>query len=486
MTATNPKVLDFFERRRIEPELAVRIGICSVTRQSTGDVIPDPKGEVIEFPFFRDGKKVGAKYRAAGKRFWQKPNCIKCFMNSDVLSDPALGRGDVSLVITEGELDLLTALQCGFPHTVSVPDGAPPESFVSDPLPDPDMDNKFSYVALDWDRLKVIKRIIIAVDNDGPGKRLAEELVRRLGRVRCQRVEYPEGCKDLNDVLMNRGSEEVIRVLSTAKNYPIDGLYEFDELPPEPAIEYRSTGWARMDDLLRVFLPGILVVTGFAGAGKTTWVNQLVAQLALKQGWSIAIASFEMRLDPYVTDALRTVRLKKSKAEWSPEDWELTNKWIKDNFIFISTTQSDAHHDIGWLIERAEDAVGRKGVKVLLIDPWNEIEHTRARNENLTEYTGRALQALKRFGANHDCFVIVVTHPTKVGATKKSDDLNLYDCSDSAHFANKADLGVVIKQGGDGSNLSEIIVCKVRYIPDMGKPGKVILSYDPALRLFAE
>ena len=486
MTVINPKVLNFFERRRIDPELVARIGICSVTPQSIGDPIPDAIGEVIEFPYIRDGKKVGAKYRAAGKRFWQRPNSIKSFINSDVLSDPALRKGDVALIITEGEIDMLTAIQCGFPHTVSVPDGAPPENFQpGDALPEPGMDTKFSYVALDWERLKLIQRIIIAVDNDAPGKRLAEELVRRLGRVRCMWVEYPEGCKDLNEVLMNYGPEEVTRVLNTTKSY-FAGVYKWKDRPKEPALIYLGTGWVRMDDLLRVFYPGLMIVTGFANAGKSTWVNQLVAQLALNHGWVTGIASFEMRLDPYVSDTLRTVRLKKPKQDWTPEDYALTEDWINDYFPLISPTDDDDNHDIDWLIEAAFLCVRDHNARVILIDPWNEIEHMRSKNENLGEYIGRALQALKSFAKRHNCLVILVTHPTKAGATKKSEDLNLYDCADSAHFANKADVGVVVKNMGDQSNLSKIIVCKVKYIPDMGNIGEIVLAYDPILRLFAE
>src|SRR5689334_23274902 len=133
MTVINPKVLKWFEGRGIEPETVANTGIYSGTRQGTGEVVADPQGEIIVFPFIRNGHVVGEKYRGAHKKFWQKPGGTKTFYNADVLSDPALRNGSASLIITEGEPDLLTALQCGFPHTVSVPDGAPPERQEHDP-----------------------------------------------------------------------------------------------------------------------------------------------------------------------------------------------------------------------------------------------------------------------------------------------------------------------------------------------------------------
>ena len=113
---------------------------------------------------------------------------------------------------------------------------------------------------------------------------MAEELVRRLGRIRCYWVEYPDGCKDLNDVLRNHGQAEVSRVLNGAKPYPVNGLYALSEFPPEPPLNPLSTGWGRLDDLIKVFYPSFMVVTGFAGAGKSTWANQLVANLAAQHG----------------------------------------------------------------------------------------------------------------------------------------------------------------------------------------------------------
>lgn len=478
MTVINPQVLKWFETRGIDPETVARTGIYSGKRHDTGAVEPDPYGNVIVFPTIRNGQTVAEKYRGAHKTFWQKPGGLRSFYNAEILSDPALTSGQCPLIITEGELDWLSALQCGFPHTVSVPDGAPPENYQGD-----DFDQKFSYIMLDWERLKLIKRITIAVDSDGPGKKLAEELVRRLGRIRCYWVEYPEGCKDLNDVLRNHGPAEVAKVLNSAKPYPVNGLYSLSEFPPEPPLDPRSTGWGRLDDLIRVFYPCFMVITGFAGAGKSTWANQLVSHLAIQHNWRAAIASYEMRLDPYVTDTLRSCYIQKPKHEWTREELTDANNWIEENFMFISPSHDDEQHDIDWLIERASAAVIRHGIRVLLVDPWNEIEHLRAKGEQVTDYVGRAIQALKRFGRDFDCLVIVVAHPTKEGAKKKAEDLSLYDVSDSAHFANKADLGVVmIRQEG----LSRVLIRKVRFQPDTGRPGDLDLSYDPALRLFAQ
>lgn len=491
----NPKVFEWLESRGISGETAVRMGIFSGLHRPGGDeggfrIEAHPQGNVIAFPFYERGEVAAEKYRAAGKRFYQRPGGRKVFYNADVLDDPALTNSTAALVITEGEMDCLSAIEAGYPFVVSVPDGAPPARDkdgnlikVPDTAEDvvPEEDDKFRFLVNAWDRLQAVKRVIIATDNDEPGMRLAAELVRRLGRVRCAFVTYPDGCKDLNDVLMQHGPAEVNRVIVQAKPYPVASLYRLSEFPPEPPLRPASSGWADLDRNLMVYHPALMVVTGFANAGKSTWANELVSRLAWKHGWKAAIASFEMRVKPFVTDALAASYVQ-AKRPWTAEQTADANRWLEDSFVFIAPDpESEEDTDLGWLIEKAEAAVIRHGVRVLLIDPWNELDHNRKRDETVTDYSGRALKALKRFSQRFDCLVIIVAHPAKGATAKKPEELSLYDVADTAHFANKTDLGVIIARRGDATS---VWVKKVRYQPETGRPGEVVMVFDRGLRLF--
>lgn len=485
----NPKVLAWFESRGIDPERVARMGIYSGRHVATGDsfvVEPDLGGNVIVFPYLRRGVPRNEKFRAAGKKFYQRPGGEKLFWNVDVLSDPSLSTGHNPLVIVEGEMDALSVLEAGHPFVVSVPDGAPPamDDISTDEIV-PEHDTKYSYIFKDWEALKKIKRIVIATDNDGPGRRLAEELVRRLGRVRCSFIEYPEDCKDFNDILLKRGNADVIHSITFAKPYPVSGIYTFADLPPEPDLRPVTTGWGRLNGNLNLFYPAFMVVTGLAGSGKSTWVNQLVAQMCVHHGWRSAIASFEMRIKPFVTDTLlNTYALNHEEEDDDPIQ---AVGWLTDNFVFIAPEPSDENEtfDIDWLIEKAEAAVIRHGIRILVIDPWNEVEHALAKGETMTDYTGRAIRALKRFGREFECLVIVVAHPSKEGANRPAEEISLYDISSSAHFANKADFGVTIARY-EGSAIAGVFVKKVRYQPISGLPGSIQLVFDPETGTFGQ
>ena len=108
-------------------------------------------------------------------------------------------RGAREIVVVEGEMDKLALEQAGIKNVVSVPDGAPGK--VKDgPVPAPEEDRKFEYLWNCRAALDPVSRIVIAVDADAPGQALAEELARRLGKERCFRVTWPEGCKDAGEV----------------------------------------------------------------------------------------------------------------------------------------------------------------------------------------------------------------------------------------------------------------------------------------------
>lgn len=491
MVQINPAILDWFKKRGISESNVRAMGIYSGQQRQDGDggfaIDPDPQGNIIVFPYARGGAVLNEKYRASGKKFFQKPGGLSIFWNVDVLRETAVTDGRAALVITEGEIDVLSVREAGYPYVVSVPDGAPPTKVEETEDDDPalSLTDKYGYILRDWDALQKAKRVVIATDSDAPGRGLAEALVRRLGRARCSFVSYPEDCKDFNEVLLRHGPAKVASMIAEAKPYPVSGVYTYSDLPPEPEFAPVSTGFGRLDDYLRLFYPALMVVTGFAGSGKSSLVNQIVAQLSILHGWKAALASFEMRVKPYVTDVLQNTFYEKNPNA----DEAACLGWLRENFVFIAPEPSkeDTSFDIDWIVDKAITAVVRHDVRVLVIDPWNEIEHALGKRESLTDYTGRAIRALKRFGREFECLVIVVAHPTKSAANKQPQDVSLYDVSDSAHFANKADFGLVVARlGGDQDTVSELHVRKVRYQPMSGKRGSISVTYDLQKRIFSQ
>jgi twinkle protein len=488
----------WLEKRGINLDHAIHMGLYSSKRGPDGQVNSDcEKGDILVFPFVRHGEIVGKKFRGPHKKFWQEPDGRKQFFNADILEDPALWDGSKALVITEGELDALAVASAGYPWVVSVPDGAPPPRDADGNLIavpegtediDPETDTKFSYLLADWDVLSKVRKIILATDSDEAGQRLAAELVRRLDRVRCSFVSYPDGCKDLNEVLVSKGPEMVISVLDGARPYPVDGIYKFSDFPPEEPLQTMSTGWAGLHDFVRPYLGAFMVVGGFPGHGKSSWTMQLATNMAKLHKWPVAVASFEMRVVPYVTNAIMSAYLDLNINFAAPSNRAKAEEFLERNFTFIAPNRADqeTEHDIDWLLDKMQMAVIRHGVKMILIDPFNEIEHRKRNDESMTEYIGRAIRKLKGFALQYNVFVCVVVHPTKASSHMDSSELSLYSLADSSHWANKADIGVIVGRVGDPQvdTMTGIYVKKIRYQPDAGTLGEAFLTFDKGTRLF--
>jgi twinkle protein len=491
------KHLEWLEARGISVEVATSTGLYSGRRGTTG-VEPDANGTILVFPYLENGVEVNAKYRAPGKRFWQKQGGKKLFWNRDVLQDPSVLDGTHPLVITEGEMDALAIMTAGYPFVVSVPDGAPPARDAQGQLIDvpdgtqdidPDADDKYQFILNDWEYISKIKTIIIATDSDEPGMRLSKELVRRLDRIRCKFVAYPAGIKDANELLAAEGPKAVMDMVTSAKPFPVSGVYSYSDLPDEAPINTVTSGWQGLDQFLMPYTPCFMVVTGFPGHGKSTWTVQLATQLAMWHGWSVGIASFEMRIKPYVTNQITNTFVRKRMQAATPDARLSPEAFLQRRFCFIAPDpEEDIDHDLDWLLDRAATAVIRHGIRVLIIDPWNEIDHKRQREETLTEYVGRAIRKLKIFAKRYDVLVIVVAHPDKSARNRDPEDIGLGDISDSAHWSNKADIGITVGRIGDVtvSTSTGVYIRKVRYQPEAGVPGDFLLQYDREKRIFVE
>jgi twinkle protein len=179
----------------------------------------DRETESIGFPYYRGGALVSAKYRSIeDKDFTQEMGGAHDFFGIENVT-----KGE-PLIIVEGEMDYLTAVELGLNNVVSVPSGAPVK--VADGKVLPSEDKKFSYV---WNAREIIDAapyVVLATDQDPAGQALAEELARRIGKEKCRLAKFDK--KDLNEIHMSDDptQDSVAEVISKAQAYPISGISE--------------------------------------------------------------------------------------------------------------------------------------------------------------------------------------------------------------------------------------------------------------------
>ncbi|MED5548992.1 MAG: AAA family ATPase [Pseudomonadota bacterium] len=465
------KAAAWFRARKIDPAIAEAHDISSVDRAG---------GEWLAFPYQRDGRHVTNKYRriAPEKGFSQdaEPPFKSCW-NEDALK---LGEGPV--IITEGEVDALVFIQCGFERVISVPDGAPNNEVADDDSP------KWAYVPDLLNRLRGEKVIILAVDGDENGSYLRNYLAKRLGKARCKWVRYPQGSKDANDVLLKQGVDAVKALISGASWISVPGVVKVADMPPvakpqvfRVGLGGRESGFDRHIALLRKQLSAW---TGVPGHGKSTLVNAVCWEAMRQHRWRFGIGCFEDDVQEDYRTAMACYIGNRPEAALEPDHWALTDQRLNEHFcFFVEDEETNARMTIDWLLEKMETAVVRHGSDMIVIDPWSKLDHTRDRAESEGDYTGRVLNDLKRFARKFDVHVAVVAHPRKV--QKKSDGSyevpGGYDISGSAHWYNMVDLGVTAYREitDTGDTIAKVISWKVKRHRIMGKPGAVALKLDP-------
>jgi twinkle protein len=461
----NERHAKILEARGFEIELLEALGIASNSRLGS---------DCIAIPIVRDGVKINTKYRtiAGERRYVQNTGQRPCFWNADRISDPTLV--DCPLIITEGEFDAIAAIQAGFGRAVSVPNGAPELQRDED-----DEDTRtelYRYIKTAPAELAECKEIILAVDRDAAGIALLNDLALRLGRARCKWVKYPGTCKDLADVLQHFGQRGVAEAINRAQWMEIDGLYRMSELPPLPEIVPLDSGFPGLQPHYRLRPGDLTVVTGIPGHGKTTVILDIVCRMVMRHSWRACLASFEMTPQRELRRFLRTWHGARLVVEMSPQALSNADHWIDQNFLFVAPGEDD-DVTLEWLMERLSSAVVRHGVKLQVVDPWNEIEHDRPPHMTLTEYTGYALRALKRFARKHQVHLIIVAHPKMLRRDQdgKYPFPSLYDISDSAHWYNRPEVGIIVWRGKDERTI--VRVAKSRYHDEIGVPGDIAVRY---------
>lgn len=425
----------------------------------------------ILFPYFRGDDVVNIKYRTRDKLFRMAAGAERILYGLNDIAD--------TVIWVEGEIDKLSVEMAGYTSCLSVPDGAPA-------VDTKNYSNKFDY--LQESRLEQVKTHIIAVDGDAPGVRLQQELTRRLGREKCLVVTWPDGCKDANEVLLKYGAEFLGECLAAAQPLPIEGTHKAGDLMEQLRNEYLHgsekgvfCGWRTLEDMYRVMPGEWTLVTGIPGHGKSEWLDALTVNLAMREGWNFGIFSPENQPVTYHIQKLIEKYIGKPFNDGPTErmtqsEFDRAVTWIDQHYTFILPELPT----VEGLLEIARQLVLRQGIRGLIIDPWNEIDHTRAPGLTETEHISHMLTKIRRFARDHGVHVWLVAHPTKLQKEMngKYPVPTPYDVSGSSHWRNKADNCITVYRDVVENNEEvEIHIQKVRKKMN-GKVGMATLLYN--------
>jgi twinkle protein len=418
----SPKIIDWFKER------AISLATLSNWKISESvEYMPQVQEnqKCINFNYFKNEKLVNIKYRSADKNFKMVKNAELVFYGIDNLKNH-VGR----CYIVEGEMDALSLHEAGIYSVISVPNGASKGN------------QNLQYLDNCYEFFKEINEVILCTDNDEAGIKLRNELARRLGYYRCKFVDWGE-YKDANNVLIEKGSETLRTYLKKAKQYPLEGVLNIDDIwdsvlnYSEQGIENFSIGLGESDTYFKMAFGEWSVVSGIPNSGKSDLIDQILVNMAVKYGFRSAIFSPESF--PYEGHIKRMANKFKNKM-CSTDDLDDSKEFIKEYFSWIKIDLKNL--TLNGILQAFKELVLQRGVKICVIDPYNMLDHSAQKDFS---YIGKQLSQITQFCQQTNTHLFLIAHPRKItsenGVFAKP---NLYSISGSADFFNKAYNGIIV------------------------------------------
>ena len=411
----------------------------------------------IKFNYFMGGQLINIKYRDARKNFKLYKGAEKVFYNINNIV------GYDTCIIVEGEMDVLSFHEAGIHNSISVPNGATLNS------------NNLDYLDNCIDYFDDKQKIILAVDKDEPGQALQQELVRRLGAEVCFLIDFQD-CKDANEYLLKYGKEKLHGLVLQAKAVPLENVTTFRDIEGE-ITDFVKNGFKRgyqvglsnFDSIFSTYTGQFITVTGIPSSGKSDFVDQMVVDYNQNYDWKTAFASPENA--PTYLHAHKLMRKvwqdMPRKDDIGTDKWNAVADHVNDNFFFIDMER----YTLDSVLRKGAELVKRKGIKCLVIDPFNKIRDIDSNLEDVNRYTMEYLSKIEIFAKKYDVLVFVVAHPTKMYKDKdgKMEEPTMYNIKGGGEWYDASYHGLLIHRDYENKTVKAKVL-KVKF-QNLGENG---------------
>jgi len=451
---TSTKVEDWFKSRGISKK-----AIQDLKVSEGKEWMPQTQNEenTIKFNYFIGEQLVNIKYRDARKNFKLYKGAEKVFYNINNIV------GYDTCIIVEGEMDVLSFHEAGIYNSISVPNGATLNS------------NNLDYLDNCIDYFDDKEKIILAVDKDEPGQALQQELVRRLGAEVCFLIDFQD-CKDANEYLLKYGKEKLRELVSQAKAVPLENVTTFRDIEGE-ITDFVKNGFKRgyqvglsnFDSIFSTYTGQFITVTGIPSSGKSDFVDQMVVGYNQNYDWKTAFASPENA--PTYLHAHKIMRKvwqdMPKKDDIGTDKWNAVADHVNDNFFFIDMER----YTLDSVLRKGAELVKRKGIKCLVIDPFNKIRDIDSNLEDVNRYTMEYLSKIEIFAKKYDVLVFVVAHPTKMYKDKdgKMEEPTMYNIKGGGEWYDASYHGILVHRDYENKTVKAKVL-KVKF-QNLGENG---------------
>lgn len=395
-TKLSDKAIDLFSKRGISQKVVIENKIAM-----------SKDGLSVIFPYLRNGELINYKQRFLDKKDFRQGKDAEPIMYN---FDRCIGQKEI--IICEGEFDCMAFEEAGYTSVTSVNQGAPNEN-------DKNIDKKLECITTCYEMFDNAEKIYLATDNDANGRRLKDELIRRLGAERCFSVDLND-CKDANEYLIKYNSLSLSEVIKNAKEIPIDGIFTADNERLLMLDSFRNgkkrgqtTHWEDIDKAWTWRTGEVTIWTGYQNEGKSLFLQSLCLLRAFHDSEKFAFFSPEnIPIGDFFDDMIETFVGKSTDPffkhnQMGEKEYLQSIDFISEHFFLIYPSKD---FEFETILDKAKYLVRKKGIRHFIIDPYNTVEHKMKMGEREDLYISRFMSDLKRFAIQNDIGIHLVAH----------------------------------------------------------------------------
>ena len=393
-------------------------------------------------------------------------------------------------ILVNNPLDRLAYIQAGYSSVACLPEGLDPQS--------PDHKN-WDFLLHVEEKINAVERFILSFEDNEAGYALENEIGRRFGKEKCFRVRWQDQLEESDRpvsairILKEIGSMALQDAIEDPSPFPVNGVYELSDVEDRFEALYEfgmpggaTTGWPSLDSHYTVAPGQWTLVTGIPGHGKSSFLDALLINLAKLHDWKIGLFSPENQpIERHYAGLIEKASGKPFNAKKgnkiSPDEKDMWKAWVNKHFKIILPDDDASSWSVDGVLSLAKVLVFRYGIKGLVLDPWNELEHSRPAFMSETEHISAALTKIRRFAKNYGVHIWIVAHPTKLEprADGKYPVPTPYSVAGGAHWRNKADNSITVYRnvGEEDDDISDIHIQKIRF-KEIGQVGMISLRGD--------
>lgn len=251
-----------------------------------------------------------------------------------------------------------------------------------------------------------------------------------------------------------------------------------------------STGWNSLDTHYRIAPKFWTLVTGWPNMGKSSVVDNLAVNTMVKHDWRWLFFSAENQ--PYEAHWAGLAELyigqpfnKEAARRMSEVQRDKAKEFLREHCWHIVP---DDRMTVKRILEVSARALQQYRINCIVIDPWNELDHSRPNSMSETEYVSNALSQVRSFARLNSVHIFVVAHPAKLSRLKDGalPVPTPHDCSGSSNFWNKSDYALCVwRDFTDQTGEVHVYIQKARH-RWVARLGRVSLFHEQATNRFVD